>query len=70
MTKAEFIHLLASDERVGSKKRAGEVVDAFIDGISGALARSEDRARGSTRAPGSESRSRVDGCRASPPGRR
>lgn len=42
MTKAEFIDLLASDERVGSKKQAGEVVDAVIDGISGALARGEE----------------------------
>jgi DNA-binding protein HU-beta len=41
VTKAEFIDLLASDERVGSKKQAGEVVDAVIDGISGALARGE-----------------------------
>jgi len=42
VTKAEFIDLLASDERVGSKKQAGEVVDAVIDGISGALARGEE----------------------------
>jgi DNA-binding protein HU-beta len=42
VTKAEFIDLLASDERVGSKKRAGEVVDAVIDGISGALARGDE----------------------------
>jgi DNA-binding protein HU-beta len=42
MNKAEFVSLLAADERVGSKKQAGEVVDAVLDGIAGALARGED----------------------------
>lgn len=41
MNKAEFVNLLAADERVGSKKQAGEVVDAVLDGIAGALARGE-----------------------------
>lgn len=42
MTKAEFIERLAADDRVGSKKQAGEVVDAVVGGIADALAAGED----------------------------
>ena len=31
MTKAEFLDRLAADERVGSKKAAGDAVDAVLD---------------------------------------
>ena len=31
MTKAEFLDQLAADERVGSKKAAGDAVDAVLD---------------------------------------
>ena len=33
MTKAEFLDRLAADERVGSKKAAGDAVDAVLDTI-------------------------------------
>ena len=42
MTKAEFVDRLARDDRVGSKKQAGEAVEAVLDTISDALARGED----------------------------
>ena len=42
MTKSEFVDRLARDDRVGSKKQAGEAVEAVIDTISDALARGED----------------------------
>jgi DNA-binding protein HU-beta len=42
VTKAEFVDRLARDDRVGSKKQAGEAVEAVLDAISDALARGED----------------------------
>ncbi|HEX2371487.1 MAG TPA: HU family DNA-binding protein [Solirubrobacterales bacterium] len=42
MTKAEFVDRLARDDRVGSKKQAGQAVEAVLDTISDALARGED----------------------------
>ncbi len=42
MTKAEFVDRLARDDRVGSKKQAGEAVEAVLDTITGAMARGED----------------------------
>jgi DNA-binding protein HU-beta len=38
VTKAEFLDQLASDERIGSKKAAGDAVDAMLETITGALA--------------------------------
>jgi DNA-binding protein HU-beta len=38
LTKAEFVDRLAGDGRIGSKKQAGEVVEAMLDGIADALA--------------------------------
>lgn len=37
MTKAEFLDKLAADERVGSKKAAGEALDAVLDAIAKTL---------------------------------
>ena len=37
MTKAEFMDRLASDDRVDSKKAAGEAVDAILDTITDVL---------------------------------
>ena len=37
MTKAEFLDQLAGDERVGSKKAAGDAVDAVLDAITDTL---------------------------------
>jgi DNA-binding protein HU-beta len=42
VTKAEFVDRLARDDRVGSKKHAGQAVEAVLDTISDALARGED----------------------------
>ena len=42
MTKSEFVDRLARDDRVGSKKQAGEAVEAVLDMISDAMARGED----------------------------
>ena len=42
MTKAEFVEMLAGDERVGSKKGASDAVEAVLEGIGDALARNED----------------------------
>jgi DNA-binding protein HU-beta len=42
MTKSDFIDQLARDERLGSKKEAGDALEAVLDGISSALARGED----------------------------
>lgn len=42
MTKGEFVDLVARDDRIGSKKQAGEAVEAVLDGIGGALERGED----------------------------
>jgi DNA-binding protein HU-beta len=41
MTKAEFVELIASDNRIESKKQASEAVEAVLDGISRALSRGE-----------------------------
>jgi DNA-binding protein HU-beta len=37
MTKAEFVEQLARDGRIGTKKQAGDVVEAVLDGITNAL---------------------------------
>ena len=37
MTKAEFVEQLARDGRIGTKKQAGDVVEAVLDGITDAL---------------------------------
>jgi DNA-binding protein HU-beta len=37
VTKAEFLDRLAGDERLGSKKAAGEAVDAVLETITGVL---------------------------------
>jgi DNA-binding protein HU-beta len=42
VTKSEFVDRLARDDRVGSKKQAGEAVEAVLDMISDAMARGED----------------------------
>jgi DNA-binding protein HU-beta len=42
VTKSEFVDRLARDDRVGSKKQAGQAVEAVLDTISDALARGED----------------------------
>ena len=42
MTKAEFVDLVARDDRINSKKHAGEAVEAVLEGIGSALARGED----------------------------
>jgi DNA-binding protein HU-beta len=41
VTKAEFVDRIASDDRVESKKQAGDAVEAVLDGISDALSRGE-----------------------------
>jgi DNA-binding protein HU-beta len=38
VTKAEFLDQLAGDERIGSKKAAGNAVEAVLEAITGALA--------------------------------
>ena len=40
MTKAEFLEKVAGDERIGSKKAAGEAVDAVLDAITDTLTES------------------------------
>ena len=42
MTEAEFIDRIAGDERIGSKKAAGDAVEAVLEGVMSALARGED----------------------------
>jgi DNA-binding protein HU-beta len=42
MTKAEFIEKLASDERIGSKKGAGDAVEAILQTIMSSLSDGED----------------------------
>lgn len=42
MTKAEFIDKVAADERVGSKKAAGDAVEAVLDAVLDSLRRGED----------------------------
>ena len=37
MTKAEFLHVLAADERIGNKKEAAGALDAVLDAITGVL---------------------------------
>jgi DNA-binding protein HU-beta len=41
LTKAEFVDRLARDRRIDSKKQAGDVVEAVLDGITDALAGGE-----------------------------
>ena len=41
MTKAEFVDRLASDERIDNKKKAGDAVEAVLDGITAALVRGD-----------------------------
>jgi DNA-binding protein HU-beta len=41
LTKAEFVDLLARDERIDSKKAASETVEAVLDTISSALAQGD-----------------------------
>ena len=43
MTKAEFLDQLARDERIGSKKAAGDAVDAVLDAITDVLERRRGR---------------------------
>ena len=38
MTKAEFLDQLATDSRIGSKKAAGDAVDAVLEAITNTLA--------------------------------
>ena len=42
MTKAEFIDLVARDERVASKKAAGDAVEAVLEALTASLGRGED----------------------------
>ncbi len=42
MTKADFVELLARDERIGNKKAAAEAVEAVLDTIASALSRGDD----------------------------
>ena len=42
MTKAEFVELLARDERIENKKAAAESVEAVLDTIASALSRGDD----------------------------
>ncbi len=37
MTKAEFLDVLARDSRIGSKKHAGEALDAVLDSVADVL---------------------------------
>ena len=37
MTKAEFLDQLAGDDRIGSKKAAGDAVDAVLEAITDTL---------------------------------
>ncbi len=41
MTKAEFVDRLARDERIDNKKKAGDAVEAVLDGITEALVRGD-----------------------------
>jgi nucleoid DNA-binding protein len=42
MTKSEFIDRVAEDDRVGSKKAAGDAVEAVLDAIVSSLTAGED----------------------------
>ena len=37
MTKAEFLEVLAGDSRIGSKKEAGDAVDAVLEAVTTVL---------------------------------
>jgi DNA-binding protein HU-beta len=41
LTKAEFVDRLAGDERIDNKKKAGDAVEAVLDGITEALVRGD-----------------------------
>lgn len=42
MTKAEFLEQLAGDDRIESKKAAGDAVDAVLDTITDALRQGDE----------------------------
>ncbi len=42
MTKSEFIDKIAGDDRIGSKKAAGDAVEAVLDGVIAALKSGQD----------------------------
>jgi len=42
LTKSEFIERVSGDERIGSKKEAGDAVEAVLDGITAALSGGEE----------------------------
>jgi DNA-binding protein HU-beta len=42
LTKADFVELLARDERIGNKKAAAEAVEAVLDTIASSLSRGDD----------------------------
>ncbi len=42
MTKSEFIDKIAGDDRIGSKKAAGDAVEAVLDGVVSALKGGQD----------------------------
>lgn len=42
MTKSEFIDKIAGDDRIGSKKAAGDAVEAVLDGVVAALKSGQD----------------------------
>lgn len=42
MTKSEFIDKIAGDERIGSKKAAGDAVEAVLEGVVSALKSGQD----------------------------
>lgn len=42
MTKAEFLEQLAGDERIDSKKAAGDSLDAVLEAITDALRQGDD----------------------------
>jgi DNA-binding protein HU-beta len=37
VTKADFLDVLARDSRIGSKKHAGEALDAVLESVTGVL---------------------------------
>jgi DNA-binding protein HU-beta len=41
LTKAEFVDRLSRDERIDNKKKAGDAVEAVLDGITEALVRGD-----------------------------
>jgi len=42
LTKSEFIDKIAGDDRIGSKKAAGDAVEAVLDGVVAALKSGQD----------------------------